>query len=223
MFESRYSGEWTMRLILVRHGQSVGNVEQRIQGKDDPLTDFGRRQAAAAGEALAARGDITHLYASPLARAFETASTIGRAIGMQPDPLEGFAEIDPGDASGLLWTEWAEMFPAQAAAIQSATRSPFEQWAGGESGQDLADRVFSAWDELVTRHLGTRDVVTLVSHGGPLAWIAARLHDDPLDVWPAARANFRNCSISELLFDADGSHTVICWNQTGHLDDVLQE
>src|SRR5690349_7965495 len=77
-------GEWTMRLILVRHGQSVGNVEQRIQGKDDPLTDFGRRQAAAAGETLAARGDITHLYASPLARAFETATIIGRAIGLQP-------------------------------------------------------------------------------------------------------------------------------------------
>jgi probable phosphoglycerate mutase len=161
------------------------------------------------------------LYASPLSRAFETATIIGRAIGRQPDPLDGFAEIDPGDASGLLWTEWAEKFPVQAAAIQTATRSPFEKWAGGESGQDLADRVFNAWDELVTRHLGTEDVVTLVSHGGPLAWIAARLHDDPLDVWPTERAGFRNCSISELLFEPDGSHTFVGWNETAHLDDVV--
>ena len=209
-----------MRLILVRHGQSVGNVEQRIQGGDDPLTDFGRRQAAAAGAFLATRADITHLYASPLSRAFETATIIGNAIGRNPVPLAGFAEIDPGTASGLLWTEWAEKFPVQAAAIQTASRSPFEQWDGGESGQDLADRVFAAWDELVTRHLGSGDVVTLVSHGGPLAWIAARLHDDPLDVWPTARGGFRNCSVSELSFDRDGTHSFVCWNETAHLAEI---
>jgi len=210
-----------MRLILVRHGQSVGNVEQRIQGKDDPLTDLGRRQATAAGAFLASRSDITHLYASPLSRAFETASIIGEAIRLEPVPLAGFAEIDPGTASGLLWTEWAEQFPEQAAAIQTATRSPFEQWAGGESGQDMADRVFAAWDELVPRHLGSDDVVTLVSHGGPLAWIAARLHEDPLDVWPTERGGFRNCSVSELEFAADGTHSIVTWNDVAHLEGVV--
>jgi broad specificity phosphatase PhoE len=209
-----------MRLILVRHGQSVGNIEQRIQGKDDPLTDFGRRQATATGAYFSARGDVTHLYASPLARAFETASIIGKSIDMVPDPIEEFAEIDPGEAAGLLWKEWAEQYPDRAAKIQTATRSPYEQWVGGESGKDLADRVLAAWDELVTRHLGTADIVTLVSHGGPLAWIAAHVHNDPMDVWPTERAVFRNCSVSEIEFAADGTHNVIGWNQTDHLDGV---
>lgn len=209
-----------MRLILVRHGQSVGNIESRIQTKDDPLTDFGRRQAAATAAFLSARGDITHLYASPLARAYETASIIGQSIDLKPEIVEGLAEIDAGDAAGLLWAEWAEQYPERAAAIQTATRSPFERWIGGESGKDLSDRAIAAWNEIVNRHLGSADVVTLVSHGGPLAWIAAHVHGDPLDVWPAGRAGFRNCSVSEIDFEADGTRTILVWNQTDHLDAI---
>lgn len=209
-----------MRLILVRHGQSVGNVESRIQGRDDPLTDFGRRQATAAGAYFSARGDVTHLYASPLDRALETASIIGKAIDRTPVEVPGLAEIDAGVAAGLVWAEWVGQFPEEAAAMQAATVSPFGIWRGGESGQDMADRVFAAWDEIVERHLDSTDVVALVSHGGPLAWIAARVHDDSLDVWPADRAVFRNCSVSEIEFDADGSHRIIGWNQTEHVENV---
>ena len=78
-----------MLLLLVRHGQSLGNVEQRIQGIDDPLTDHGREQARGVARALADRGDITHLYASPLDRALETASIIGAATGREPAPRGG--------------------------------------------------------------------------------------------------------------------------------------
>jgi probable phosphoglycerate mutase len=211
-----------MRLILVRHGQSLGNVEQRIQGSDDPLTDFGRQQAGAAAEALAKRGDITHLYASNLDRAFETASIIGKRIGLEPVPTPGLAEIDAGTAAGLVWADWVAQDPERAERLERNQLSPFGQWEGGESGQDLADRVLASYDEIVTRHLGSDDVVALVSHGGPLAWIAAKVYGDPLDIWPAARAGFLNCSISELEIDSDREQEsrILSWNVTDHLEAV---
>lgn len=206
-----------MQLILVRHGQSQGNIEARIQGSNDPLTDLGRAQAGAAGTALAGRGDITHLYASSLDRAFETASIIGEAIGLAPVRVPGLAEINAGTAAGLLWAEWVVQEPEMAARIEAREGLLTDRWEGGESGQEFANRVFAAYDEIVNRHLGTADVVVAVSHGGPLAWISARVHGDPINQWPSSRGIFLNCSISELSVGADGHGDIVAWNGTDHL------
>lgn len=209
-----------MQLLLIRHGQTHGNLDARIQGDDDPLTDLGLRQARITANLLAARGDITHLYASPLDRAFATARIIGNAIGLEPVRVAGLAEVNAGDAAGMLWADWSEQFPDQAAIIRSEERSLSHRWVGGESGQEVANRVLAAYDEIVTRHQGTDDVVAAVSHGGPLAWISARVHGDPMDVWPARRGIFGNCSISELRVDERGHGVVIGWNRTDHLDGI---
>lgn len=213
-----------MRLLLVRHGQSLGNTEPRhIQGNDDPLTDFGRAQARSVGRHLAERGDVTHLYASPLERAFETASLIGSTIGLDPVPVPGLAEVNPGSAAGMLWDDWRMQHPEEAAKLTSATGRMEIQWLGGESAQEFADRVLAAYDELVTRHLGTDDVVAAVSHHGSLAWISARVHGDVEDIWPLERAGFRNCSVSELEVGANGHGTPRGWNMVDHLADVPSE
>lgn len=61
-------------------------------------------------------------------------------------------------------------------------------------------------------------MVAVVTHGGALAWIAARLQGLPTDTWP--RDAFRNLSISEIDTARDGSTEVIAWNQTQHLEDA---
>ena len=85
-----------MRLLLVRHGETVGNILRQLQGDDDPLTERGRRQAREVASYLAGRGDLRALYASPLIRAFETAQVIGAAVGLAPQPRPGLAEINVG-------------------------------------------------------------------------------------------------------------------------------
>jgi broad specificity phosphatase PhoE len=120
----------------------------------------------------------------------------------------------------MLWADWSEQFPEQAALIRSHERSLSYRWVGGESGQDVADRVLAAYDEIVTRHQGTDDVVAAVSHGGPLAWISAKVHGDPMDVWPSRRGIFGNCSISEMRVDPHGHGEVVVWNETGHLESI---
>ncbi len=207
-----------MLLLLVRHGQSLGNIEGRIQGSDDPLTDHGRAQAAAAARALSDRADVTHLYASPLDRAMETAGIIGRAVNREPAPIAGLAEINAGRAAGLLWEDWRVQNPELAEIMANPDRDVMEGWEGGESGRQFGDRVIAAYTEIVTRHIGSNDVVVAVGHGGSLAWIAAKAHGDPLDIWPGSRAGFLNCSISELHIDHIGHGVPGAWNQVDHLE-----
>jgi probable phosphoglycerate mutase len=209
-----------MLLLLVRHGQSLGNVEGRIQGDNDPLTDFGRLQARAVADRMAQRGDVTHLYASPLDRAMETGSIIADAVGIKPVSIAGLAEINAGRAAGLLWIDWRDQNPELAERM--ANRTVHDGWEGGETGHQFGNRVLFAYDEIVTRHVGTNDVVVAVGHGGSLAWIAAKAHGDPLDVWPGDRGGFVNCSISELLIDDEGHGDPGAWNQNSHLEGLVE-
>ncbi|MGC4190997.1 MAG: histidine phosphatase family protein [Thermomicrobiales bacterium] len=205
-----------MRMLLIRHGQSLGNIEGRIQDAVDPLTDLGRVQARALATALADRNDITHLYASPLARAQETAEIVGAAIGITPVLVPGLAEIDAGIAAGQLWVDWTAANPGLAAAMERDS-SVLESWPGGENAAIFQRRVLNTFQRLVTDHLDTDDVVAVVAHGGSLAWIAAHLHGDPLDRWPNRHATLENCSVSELASGADGSLVFASWNEIAHL------
>ena len=206
-----------MRLLLIRHGQSLANLEGVIQNDDDPLTELGRRQADLVGRHLAETREIDHLYASPLARARETALIISRHIGRPPVFEPGLAEIHAGNAAGMTWEAWTETYPDLAARIRTRDRSLEDRWEGGESGHEFMTRVLGTFDRIVEQHRATQETVAVVSHGGALAWIASRLHGDPADIWPFDRAVFANCSISELTVDEHGTHTLGPWNQLDHL------
>lgn len=212
-----------MRLFLIRHGQSRANVDAIIQGGDDPLTDLGRTQAHAAGKHLADRRGVTHLYASPMARARETAEIIGNYLDLKPSLEAGLAEIDPGTAVGMTWDEWTATNPELAERLRSNKRTLEDRWEGGESGQEFVDRIFASYDRIVTQHLGTDDVVAVVSHGGPLSWISARLHGDSLQAWPFGRSDFMNCSVTEIDVDEDGVHTVCALNEVTHLEGLGEQ
>ena len=207
-----------MRLLLIRHGQSVGNIHRQLQGNDDPLTELGRTQAMVTGRHLAANETVTHLYCSPLARAFETASIIGRAIRHEPMTEPGLAEINIGVAAGTPFDIWKSSNPRHAEQVRDpVTRMDFT-WEGGENGHAFRDRVYAAWDHIVNEHRGLGHTVAVVTHGGALAWIAARVQGLPDDTWPDDA--FRNLSISEIDIARDGTTEVIGWNQTRHLEEA---
>lgn len=209
-----------MHLLLIRHGQTRANVGAIIQGSDDPLTDLGRQQANAVGRFVADHYTVTHLYASPMIRARETATIVGGYIDLAPSLEPGLAEIDAGDAIGMTWEEWTAAHPEQAARIRSESRTLEDAWEGGESGRQFATRIFDAYERIVTNHLGSDDVVAVVSHGGPLAWISARLHGDDLEQWPFERSVFQNCSLTEIEIDEDGVETVCALNTVEHLQEI---
>ena len=204
-----------MRLILVRHGETDGNVSRRLQGADDPLTDRGRRQARELAAHLAGRGDVAALYASPYRRAFETASAVGAALGMQPEPREALVEIDVGEAAGYRFEEWAESFPDEAERFRR--EGVDYAWPGGESGRDLSARAEAEIRRILEAHGREDGTVVVVSHGGTLAWVVAHLLGEPDGEWPYSYARLDNCSITEAEIPADGPARLVRTNEIGHL------
>lgn len=213
----RVAGENRMKLILVRHGETEGNVSRTLQGADDPLTARGRRQAEELAAHLAGRDDVAHLYASPYRRAFDTASAIGGALGLTPRPRPALAELDVGRAAGYRFEAWVEAFPQEAERFRE--EGVDYRWPGGESGRDLAARVAEEIEGILETHRGGGEAVILVSHGGALAWIIAHLLGEPEGVWPGSYARLENCSITEAEIPANGNGpaTFLYTNEVGHL------
>ena len=93
------------RLYLSRHGENRANLEGVLSHRvvDHPLTDRGRRQAAALAEWLAQRG-TSAVYSSPLKRAMETASVVSERVGAPVFTREGLREVNVGslDPDGSL-------------------------------------------------------------------------------------------------------------------------
>ncbi|MDY6917476.1 MAG: histidine phosphatase family protein [Chloroflexota bacterium] len=148
------------RFILVRHGQTGWNREERFRGRVDiDLDEMGMRQAEAVAERLAGC-DATAVYSSPLKRAVSTAGAIGRRLGLEVTPLESIVDMDFGEWEGRSVAEVREREAGQ-----------FRVWAlnpesfrvpGGETLDEVRVRVAAAVDELAAEHQD--DAVVLVSH-----------------------------------------------------------
>ena len=154
-----------MRLILVRHGESVGNSENRLQGQEDyPLTERGEQQAELTGRRLAAEG-TSAVYTSPLLRAFSTAKKIADQAGVEPKVLADVAEYHFGEMGGLTYAEVRERFAADptTANIRAADRV----YPGEEGRDNFLRRVTESIWGVIDAHPG--ESVAVVSHGGPIA------------------------------------------------------
>jgi broad specificity phosphatase PhoE len=209
-----------MQLLLVRHGESVGNLSRRLQSHEDALTERGRRQASEVAALLSDRGDLRALYTSPLVRALETAQIIGGAIGLAPIPLDDLAEINVGEAAGSTFDEWAARDPAGAAQFHAT--GPNFVWPGGESGLQLAARVAAAVDAIISAHRLEGGGVVIVSHGGALSWMIDHLLREPREQWP--QHQLHNCSLTEVTIDADAQAvTFVCRNEISHLSPEPEE
>lgn len=155
-----------MRLVLVRHGESQGNRESRLQGKEEfPLTELGAHQAQATARRLS-RLSVAALYSSPLRRALATAEAIGEASGLPVRLEPALQEYDFGELSGLTWQEINERAPEVAAAARSS-RAEYPKYPGEEGREVFRQRVCDGLWGIVERHSGDGDVVA-VTHAGPI-------------------------------------------------------
>jgi broad specificity phosphatase PhoE len=165
-----------VRLLLIRHAQSVGNVENRFQGhRDFPLTELGHDQARRLARRLAADAPRA-LYASPLSRAHRTAEFIARATGLAIEPLPAVMEYHFGEVSGLTWAEIRERYP-EPAAVQRRRDADFPAWPGEEGREAFRERVVTALWALEQRHKD--ETVAVVTHGGPIAVFCMSVLDLP--------------------------------------------
>lgn len=175
------------RLVLVRHGETDYNRDDRWQGSgsDRPLNDHGRAQIERVAERLAAEtgaGGLAALYASDLARARESAEILARRLGLAVRLEAGLRELDHGAFEGLTKVEARARHPEAHAAILADPHGAPRP--GGDSYATLGERLWPALDRIVRTHRGERAVV--VTHGGPISLLLSRALDRPL----AERAQF---------------------------------
>lgn len=196
-----------MLLYCVRHGESLYNAEGRVQGRADvSLSELGHRQAAAVGQALAGEG-LEAIYASPLARARETAKYVSDATGLPVELDDDLMEIHVGLFQELLWMQIAEVHPE--AAWRWHSRDPDYRIPGGESRRDLMLRGQRALERI--RDRGHRRVA-IVAHGGLLTAAFKALLAIPAERSPFTLSN---ASISRVGWEK--SFQLLSLNETGHL------
>lgn len=148
------------RIILVRHGQTEWNREERFRGRVDiDLDETGVRQAEAAADKIA-RWDVAAIYSSPLKRAMATAQIIASHLGLPVEPLDGIIDMDFGIWQGLSIGEarrrYGEFFDVW---LHSPQRLKIPE---GETLEDVQRRAVATIDDMVARH--QNETVALVSH-----------------------------------------------------------
>ncbi len=173
------------RVVLLRHGQTEHNAESRMQGQlDTALSELGRRQARAAGRALAPLRPHA-IVSSDLHRAHDTALAVGEAAGLPVRVDERLRETHLGEWQGRTHYEVDAVYPgARDRWREDATWAP----PGGESRVEVARRAVPVIEELVARidahgTWGGRPVL-VVAHGGVIAAVTASLLGLPVDRWP---------------------------------------
>ena len=143
------------RLLLIRHGQSEWNALRRWQGQaDPPLSELGRRQAAAAAARLE---PVDVVATSTLQRSRASAEIIAEAMGCDPPiPIPELIERDVREFSGLTREQIEVQFPGF---LEDGRRPP-----GWEDDDALLARVLAGLKRLADL-VGDRTAV-VVTHGG---------------------------------------------------------
>src|SRR3989442_454874 len=114
------AGRLSIRLLLIRHAESQGNFERRLQGRREfPLTERGLAHAQALAERLVSL-PLSAVYSSPVGRAIQTAEVIAAEACLDVIAEPRLQEYDFGEAvSGLTWPEIREKEPAVIEAFRS--------------------------------------------------------------------------------------------------------
>lgn len=190
------------RITFLRHGESVGNAEDRFQGHADfPLTAKGRAQAQALAERWQAEGTtFDQCIASPLLRACQTAEIVSQALGVSLNLDDDWMEINNGLLAGLSEEEAEQVAP------HPAFMTPYTRYGKtGESRWQVYLRAGRAIQNLLDLEAGR---YLVVSHGGILNMAMCAILGIPLQADSSGpRFMFHNTTFATFTYEP-GRH---CW------------
>jgi 2,3-bisphosphoglycerate-dependent phosphoglycerate mutase len=149
-------------VVFLRHGESVGNAQDRFQGQADfPLTGRGRGQV----QALAARWQVEGVtfercIASPLLRARQTAEIVCSVLGLSIEFDPGWMEIHNGKLAGLTHDEGQRVAP------RPVRKAPYQRV--GETGESRWELYLRAGQNIQRLVESSPGRTLVVAHGGVL-------------------------------------------------------
>ena len=200
------------RILAIRHGETLWNVDSRIQGHlDIGLNDTGRWQAERLALALKDES-IAAIYASNLSRAYDTALAVSRHTGVPVQAEPGLRERSFGEFEGRTFAEIEKELPEQAQRWRQ--RDPTFTPTGGESLLMLEARVLSVAARLAAQHPGEQ--IALFAHGGVMDILyraATRLDLQAVRTWALG-----NTAVNRILWSPEG-FSLVGWADVQHLSD----
>lgn len=181
---------------FLRHGESVGNLENRFQGHADfPLTGTGRLQAQALAKRWQAEGRcFERVFTSPLRRARETAEIICAALNVPLEFDPDWMEIDNGLIAGLNVDEANQKIPPP------AFMTPYTHYGQtGESRWEVYLRAGRNVQKLLDHPAGH---TLVVAHGGILNMTLYAILGIPVQAdHSGARFTFHNTTFATFTYD----------------------
>lgn len=164
-------------LIIVRHGQSMANLEDLFAGyTDTPLSPLGEKQAGMTAEYILKNYKIDKIYASDLKRAYTTAKPVADALKLPINKNSDLREINGG-----LW----EKVPFKNLALEYPEE--YKTWCDdignsvcpeGESVKEVEERVRRVAEKIVSENNGK--TVLIATHATVVKIFQLIAHDVPL-------------------------------------------
>ena len=205
-----------VRVLLVRHGETVWNQENRWQGQaDTPLSQTGYDQARQLAQRFwNEERPIQAIYTSDLSRARDTADILGQVLGVTPLETAAWREMDIGTWSGLTTSEVATRHAEEWARLRQGEDLPR---GGGETFAQFQGRLLQSSQQFIRDHRGEQIVV--VTHGGAVR--AFLLHCRGLDMNQFGQIEkIGNTGISEVSLFPNRETEIHSINSIAHLDGV---
>jgi broad specificity phosphatase PhoE len=182
-------------LLIIRHGQTSWNVENRLPGQlpGVALNETGRQQAVRLAEALSVL-PISAIISSPLERAYVTATYVGQkrdlTIQLEPDLMD----TNIGPWAGEVIRDLAKKDPAWGAYVKDPTEAP----EGVETFPQVQQRVVAAIERWLTQD-GIGPYPAFVAHADVIKLLLA--HYTGLEIKRAGSLHIDNASVSLVVLE----------------------
>ncbi len=198
-----------MKLIVVRHGETVWNAERRVQGRghNSPFTKCGLRQIRRIAHKLR-KEKIDVVYTSCLSRCIETVEAAIKGKGDVPVILDQrLNQRNWGTLGGLARAEVGQRFPESGYDTHGQTIDPHKKFIfrppGGETWGEVGERLKEFLREIFKTHSGDQTVVIL-THTAISRSLTAVLTG--IDLWkvdrPVNRTNIHTFTVEPIGNDA---------------------
>lgn len=200
-------------LYLIRHGATASNeqVPPVLQGSgiDSPLSSLGHQQARITGQFFS-KLRLDAVFSSPMRRAAETAEAIANPHGLSVTTIPELHEIDVGQWEGMAWPNISKKTPE--AYERFMVDSGKHGYLGGESYQDVLDRVLPVFRTLLKSNAGLH--LAVVAHKAVNRSLLAFLLD--LEMRRAKDLPQANCCIN-VIVARDDQPVLSTMNSSMHL------
>ena len=165
-------------IILIRHGQSMANLNKVFAGHfNAPLSPLGHEQAERTAKAVAARFHIDKIYASDLLRAYDTGKHLADILNMEMIPDKAFREIYAGEWEGMKFDDILETYAEDFGIWRTDIGN--SRCTGGESARELGARIFSRIKEIAAENDGK--TVAVATHAAAIRSLMAQCPEENFD------------------------------------------